>query len=99
MQALKIDRSFLRGVPGDRRAAEIVRAILGLAQALGVNAVAEGVETAEQRAFLARHGCRLAQGFHLGRPVPAEDATRQLLEARAGRALRTPARQGVRGQA
>jgi diguanylate cyclase (GGDEF)-like protein len=49
---------------------------------LGMNTVAEGVETEEQRRFLARHGCCLAQGFHLGRPMPAEEATRRLLEPR-----------------
>ncbi len=53
--------------------------------------VAEGVETEEQRRFLARHGCCVAQGFHLGRPMPAEEATRRLLEARRKRRLRAVA--------
>ncbi len=69
---LKIDRSFLRGVPSDDRASAIVTAIVQLAQALELTAVAEGVEHAEQLDFLAEHGCALAQGFHLARPVPAE---------------------------
>ena len=68
---LKIDRSFLRGVPGDGRAAAIVTAIVPLAQALELTAVAEGVEDAAQLDFLAAHGCALAQGFHLARPLPA----------------------------
>ncbi len=91
VEALKVDRSFLRGVPGDGRAEEILRAILGLAHALGVNTVAEGVETEAQRLFLAGQGCRLAQGFHLGRPVPADEATRRLLEARRASRLRVAA--------
>jgi diguanylate cyclase (GGDEF)-like protein/PAS domain S-box-containing protein len=68
---LKIDRSFLRDVPGDGRSSAIVKAIVQLAQALELSGVAEGVEHAEQLEFLARHGCALAQGFHLARPLPA----------------------------
>ena len=69
---LKIDRSFLRLVPDDPQAAAMVTAVLGLGEALGMIAVAEGVETRGQQAFLVEHGCPLAQGFLLGRPVPAE---------------------------
>ena len=72
---LKIDRSFLRGVPGDARASAIVTAIVQLAQALELTAVAEGIEEADQLAFLAAHGCALAQGFHLARPLPAAQVT------------------------
>ncbi len=81
---LKIDRSFLRGVPEDPNVAAIITAILTLAGALGMQAVAEGVETAEQQRFLVSEGCPLAQGFHLARPMPAEQATAFLL-ADAGR--------------
>jgi EAL domain-containing protein (putative c-di-GMP-specific phosphodiesterase class I) len=69
---LKIDRAFLRGVPERPEAAAVVTAILQLAGALGRTAVAEGVETEAQRAFLAREGCPLAQGFLLGAPAPPE---------------------------
>jgi EAL domain-containing protein (putative c-di-GMP-specific phosphodiesterase class I)/PAS domain-containing protein len=69
---LKIDRSFLRGVPERPDAAAVVTAILQLASALGRMAVAEGVETEAQRAFLTREGCPLAQGFLLGAPAPPE---------------------------
>jgi EAL domain-containing protein (putative c-di-GMP-specific phosphodiesterase class I)/PAS domain-containing protein len=68
---LKIDRAFLRDVPDRPDAAAVVTAILQLARALGRTAVAEGVETEAQRAFLARAGCPLAQGFLLGAPAPA----------------------------
>jgi len=87
VQVLKLDRLLLDGVPGDPRAAELVRAVLALAAALGMDAVAEGVETQEQRAFLAAAGCRLGQGFHLGRPVPLAEATRRLLAGRGGAAV------------
>jgi EAL domain-containing protein (putative c-di-GMP-specific phosphodiesterase class I) len=69
---LKIDRAFLRGVPERPEAAAVVTAILRLAEALGRTAVAEGVETEAQRAFLAGEGCPLAQGFLLGAPAPPE---------------------------
>jgi EAL domain-containing protein (putative c-di-GMP-specific phosphodiesterase class I) len=71
VQILKIDRSFLRPVPEDPQAAAIVAAVLGLSRALGMTAIAEGVERPEQAAFLVDHGCPLAQGYLLGRPVPA----------------------------
>jgi EAL domain-containing protein (putative c-di-GMP-specific phosphodiesterase class I) len=73
VQVLKIDRTFLEAVPGDPDATAIVTAIIELAGALGMEAVAEGVENEEQRAFLVQQGCPLAQGFLLGRPVPAAE--------------------------
>ncbi|MBI5106413.1 MAG: EAL domain-containing protein [Solirubrobacterales bacterium] len=82
VQVLKIDRSFLQGVPEDGEAAAIVTAIVELAAALGMEAVAEGVETEAQREFLIGIGCPLAQGFLLGRPAPAADV--EPLLARAG---------------
>ena len=85
VDVLKLDRSFLRGVPADPEASAMVKAILALADALGLNAVAEGIETAEQEAFVREHGCALGQGFHLGRPVPADETTRVL--SGGGRAL------------
>ena len=81
VDVLKLDRSFLRGVPAEPSASAMVKAILALADALGLRAVAEGIETAEQEAFVREHGCALGQGFHLGRPVPAEEATRGLAAA------------------
>jgi diguanylate cyclase (GGDEF)-like protein len=73
VQLLKIDRSFLRDVPERSEATAVVTAILELAQALGMETVAEGVETIEQRDLLIERGCPLAQGFLLGRPAPARD--------------------------
>ena len=79
---LKIDRAFMREVPGNREATACLSAILSLSVALGRTAVAEGVETEEQRAFLAEAGCPLAQGFLLARPLPPE-GVEQLLAVSA----------------
>jgi EAL domain-containing protein (putative c-di-GMP-specific phosphodiesterase class I) len=68
---LKIDRSFIAGLPGDARDAGIVRAILQMGQALGMKVIAEGVETEAQRRFLAEAGCDEFQGFLF---APALDA-------------------------
>ncbi|CAB3786404.1 sensor domain-containing protein [Paraburkholderia caffeinilytica] len=70
IDTLKIDRSFVQGVTTDRRHGELVKAILSIAHCLGQQVVAEGVETVEQAAFLEANGCRVAQGFLYGRPVP-----------------------------
>jgi EAL domain-containing protein (putative c-di-GMP-specific phosphodiesterase class I)/GGDEF domain-containing protein len=78
VDALKLDRAFLVGAPEDPAAARLVSASLALVEALGLQAVAEGVETEEQRAFLVEHRCAQAQGFHLGRPEPADAATARL---------------------
>jgi EAL domain-containing protein (putative c-di-GMP-specific phosphodiesterase class I) len=72
---LKIDRDFLRGVPEEGDAAAIVTAVLSLAGALGMTAVAEGVETAEQLGFLRSYGCDRVQGYHVARPMAAARAT------------------------
>jgi diguanylate cyclase (GGDEF)-like protein len=79
---LKIDRSFLVGVPDDPQACSIVTACTDLGAALGCDVVAEGVETEAQRRFLAAHGCDLAQGYALGRPEPAAAISRRLREER-----------------
>jgi diguanylate cyclase (GGDEF)-like protein/PAS domain S-box-containing protein len=70
---VKVDKSFVDGVHTDGNDRQIVRAIISLAHALELTAIAEGVETAEQLDALAELGCDLAQGYHLGRPVPAGD--------------------------
>jgi len=71
-KALKIDRSFVAAAPRDANAARLVEAVLAMARGLGLDAVAEGVETAEQLNFLRRRGCEMAQGFLLGHPQPVE---------------------------
>ncbi|KAB7628176.1 EAL domain-containing protein [Alkalilimnicola sp. S0819] len=66
---LKIDRSFVREVPGSASDCSIVRTVIALCEALGARTVAEGVETDEQRGFLRRAGCDEFQGFLFSRPV------------------------------
>jgi len=68
---LKIDRSFVMDIPHDSDDAAIITAIIGMAEALGLSVVAEGVETRDQQAFLAALGCRSGQGYLFGRPGPA----------------------------
>ena len=68
LNAVKIDRSFIADLPEETRARGIVTAIIAMAHQLGLEVIAEGVETAEQLAFLQAEGCDLAQGFLLGRP-------------------------------
>ena len=79
--SLKIDRSFVAGLPSDERCTTIVRAIVTLAHMLGKRVVAEGIETEAQRAFLQRLGCDLGQGYLIGRPAPrpAQQAFNQLV--------------------
>lgn len=74
VQVIKVDRAFLRGVPEDPRANAVVSAMLQLADAYGIDVVAEGIETQAQLDFLVARGCLLGQGFLLGYPLPAPEA-------------------------
>jgi EAL domain-containing protein (putative c-di-GMP-specific phosphodiesterase class I) len=78
VDALKIDRGFVDGLGVDIEDEAIVRAVIGLAEALGLQVVAEGVETARQLDQLRRLRCGMAQGFLFSPPVPAEVATELL---------------------
>lgn len=72
VEALKVDRSFVDGLGREPEATAICTAVVSLAHALGMRAVAEGVETPEQVAILRTLGCELAQGYLFGRPAPAD---------------------------
>jgi EAL domain-containing protein (putative c-di-GMP-specific phosphodiesterase class I) len=73
---LKLDRAFVHGLARDPRDEAIVRTTVDLAHSLGIAMVAEGVETAEDWACLARLGCDVAQGYYLSRPIPAAELAR-----------------------
>jgi diguanylate cyclase (GGDEF)-like protein len=73
VRILKIDRSFVSNVNTDPQAASIVSAFLELAKGLDMTTLAEGIETAEELAFLRERGCRLGQGFFFSKPVPPEE--------------------------
>ena len=69
---LKIDRSFIADLPGDANASVLVTAIINLANSLGLQPLAEGIETTEQRDFLIEQGCQFGQGYYFSRPIPAQ---------------------------
>jgi len=71
IDVLKIDRSFVDGLPEGEQDGQIARAIIAMAHSLSLAVIAEGVETQAQLDFLREHGCDEVQGFYLGRPVPA----------------------------
>lgn len=73
VDVLKIDRPFVRDLPGDTESANVVRAVIALAGSLGLQALAEGIETEGQLQFLVEHGCQLGQGFHLCPPLTGDD--------------------------
>jgi diguanylate cyclase (GGDEF)-like protein len=83
VRALKIDRSFICGLPQDSENAAITRAIIAMAHGLKMIVVAEGVETDEQLVLLEEYGCDLVQGFYLGHPSPQEAITLILQKATA----------------
>jgi len=90
---LKLDQSFVRPLPADRKAEEIARSIVTLGHSLGLSVIAEGVENRSQLDALQRMGCTCFQGFFFGRPVCLHDFERQVLHdawhrARTGGASR-----------
>ncbi len=77
IDSLKIDRSFVGAMGDDERKIKIVQSILVLGKALGIDVVAEGVETQEQADLLRRLGCERAQGYFFARPLPLEQLNLQ----------------------
>ncbi len=73
MNVIKIDRTFIRDLPGDDGDASLVQSMVAIADSLGLKVVAEGVESSEQAAFLAQQGCATMQGYLFSKPVWADD--------------------------
>jgi diguanylate cyclase (GGDEF)-like protein/PAS domain S-box-containing protein len=73
---LKIDRSFVRDLPHDAPSVTLTETIVRLARGVGMEPLAEGIETEAQRRFLVEHGCHIGQGFLFSRPVPAAEIER-----------------------
>jgi len=81
LDQLKIDKSFVRNLPGVNKDETIARAIITMGLGLGMNVIAEGVETEGQREFLAAHGCHEYQGYLFSRPLPLPELEAYLKRA------------------
>jgi EAL domain-containing protein (putative c-di-GMP-specific phosphodiesterase class I) len=79
LDSLKIDRSFVRDAAEDEGSATVISAVIGLANNLGLEVIAEGVETEQDRQLLLQRGCTHMQGFYFARPQPIGEFTRMLL--------------------
>ncbi|MNZ59705.1 Cyclic di-GMP phosphodiesterase Gmr [compost metagenome] len=79
---LKIDQSFIAGLPDDPEDAAITRAIIALGRSMQLTVIAEGVETKSQERFLAFEGCQQIQGYVLSKPLPAEEFASKFLKLR-----------------
>ena len=90
---LKIDQSFVRNAASDPDDATIVRTIIEMGRSLGLQVLAEGIETEEQRSFLLDSGCQFGQGRLFGDPVSADEFLEMVLRQATGKypVLRLPA--------
>ncbi len=87
LEQLKIDQSFVKNMTFNNHDSAIIRTILALGKNLGLNVIAEGVETEEQRGYLTNYGCQIFQGYLFGRPVTAEQFKQSLLVEHAKNSL------------
>lgn len=73
LDVLKIDRSFVKDLPRDSDAVSICEAIISMAHSLGLDVVAEGVESDEHMEFMQAHGCKYVQGYFVSKPIPGDE--------------------------
>ena len=81
LDKIKIDKSFVQDLLEDEDDATIVRAIIQLGKSLGMQVIAEGVETAEQEAYIIAQGCHEGQGYYYSKPILARDLTQYLKQS------------------
>lgn len=86
LDKIKIDKSFVQDLLDDDDDATIVRAIIQLGKSLGMQVIAEGVETAEQEAYIISEGCHEGQGYHYSKPLPARELSAYLKQAQRSNA-------------
>ena len=91
LDKIKIDKSFVQDLLEDEDDATIVRAIIQLGKSLGMQVIAEGVETAEQEAYIIANGCNEGQGYLYSKPLPAREVTLYLKQARRMNTASNPA--------
>ena len=87
LDKIKIDKSFVKDLLDDEDDATIVRAVIQLGKSLGMQVIAEGVETAEQEAYIIAEGCHEGQGYYYSRPLSARDLLTFLKQAERGRVI------------
>lgn len=87
LDKIKIDKSFVKDLLEDEDDATIVRAVIQLGKSLGMQVIAEGVETAEQEAYIIAEGCHEGQGYYYARPLPARELLTFLKQAERGRVI------------
>ncbi|HEY7173387.1 MAG TPA: EAL domain-containing protein, partial [Micromonosporaceae bacterium] len=89
LDAIKLDRSFTRSMTTSRQQRELVRGIVGLASVLGLDVIAEGIQTEQERDIATAIGCHYGQGYLFSRPLPEENLRRWLAAATRGHRNRT----------
>jgi EAL domain-containing protein (putative c-di-GMP-specific phosphodiesterase class I) len=78
VDVIKIDRSFVTGLPGDERDGAITEMLLQITNRFGLSTLAEGIETEEQASWLLQHGCKFGQGYLIAKPDSLESLQQRL---------------------
>ncbi|MEX1031751.1 MAG: EAL domain-containing protein [Cellvibrionaceae bacterium] len=94
VDTLKIDRSFIKDLPGDANSAAIISGIIALGHSLKLTIIAEGVETQEQKELLQREGCDIMQGYLLSKPLPVKDLEQWIVDHGVHPGFVAPAKPG-----
>jgi len=98
VDTLKIDRSFVKTITDINEKNPLISSIISLAQSLGLDVIAEGIESEVQKNYLSFHDCRVGQGYLFSRPVPAEEVPELLRSCREGKTSRETGIQDITGR-